>query len=147
MSPAELESIDCIPWTSELLSCLMALDCRARYRPRKHKRYDCAVKQVKRQMGQSVEDLAASADHEYGQMWEAWNRGVAHTVQPLGVYHSQPPQPPRGFGMCNPNAPPPPPAESFIVMRYETLVCASRSMQIAASVLQWLKQAATCGGH
>lgn len=108
---------------SAFLRCVTALHCRARYRPRKRQRYNCVLKQIKHQPGQTVQDVAASANQEFGLMWEAWNGGVAHTVEPLGVYHTQPqPQPqqaPSGFGMSNSKAPPPAaqPAESFILMR------------------------------
>ena len=73
------------------------------------------MKTVKPHRGQSADEVSANADHEYEKMREAWEGGVSHTVEPLGVYHASPQQAPRSFGMYHSGSPPIP--ESFIVMR------------------------------
>ena len=75
----------------------MTVHCRARYNAT---RYNCVLKTINhRDGGASVEELAT---REWNNIRQAWDGGVSHTVEPLGLYYG-----------ANQHTP-----QSFILMRY-----------------------------
>lgn len=70
----------------------MAFHCRARYDATW---YNCVLKTITHwEGGASVEELA---ERECDRMRQAWDGGVSHTVQPLGLYYASQNQPPQAF--------------------------------------------------
>lgn len=62
--------------------------------------YNCALKAFEldpKDTSSSFAAIRSAAEQEYEWMQQAWDGGVTHMVQPLGVYHAPHRQPPTSF--------------------------------------------------
>lgn len=77
--------------------------------------YNCALKAFELDPKDTLASFAAirsAVEQEYKWMQQAWDGGVTHMVQPLGVYHAPLGHPPTDQ-----------PPTSFILMRYAAPAC------------------------
>ena len=81
--------------------------------------FNCALKVFGEDEELSAAELEAATETEYEWNTRAWEGGVSHMVEPLGVYHA-------------PNSEPP---KSYILMRYAPLSFKQRTATVAPSKL------------